>query len=268
MNEKDVIQLTPMPRTRISIARDLRALGVEAGMTLEVHSSLSQLGWVCGGPVAVVQALMDVLTQEGTLMMPTHSSNYTDPAQWRNPPVPEEWWPIIYEQMPAFDPHTAPSWLMGQIAETFRTSPGVLRSDHPMDSFAAWGRYAHTLTANHSLDNGLGEQSPLGRLYDLHGHVLLLGVGYNRCTSFHLAEYRASAPQLVEQGSPIWENGQRVWKIYQDIELDDDQFPALGMAFEGTGLVKTAKVGSAECKLFPQRPAVDFACEWLKHKHI
>ncbi|HXL37529.1 MAG TPA: AAC(3) family N-acetyltransferase [Ktedonobacteraceae bacterium] len=52
-------------------------------MTLEVHCSLSKLGWVCGGPVAVVQALMDVVTETGTLLVPTHSPNYTDPANWR-----------------------------------------------------------------------------------------------------------------------------------------------------------------------------------------
>ncbi|HTK12142.1 MAG TPA: AAC(3) family N-acetyltransferase, partial [Ktedonobacteraceae bacterium] len=102
MTEQNVIQKTLMPCTRESLAHDLRMLGVEAGMTLEVHSSLSKLGWVCGGPVAVVQALLDVVTGTGTLVMPTHSSNYTDPAKWSNPPVPQTWWPILYEQMPAF----------------------------------------------------------------------------------------------------------------------------------------------------------------------
>src|SRR5712691_1567855 len=72
MSEQRLIQQTSSPRTRESLAHDLCALGVEAGMTLEVHSSLSTLGWVCGGPVAVVQALMDVVTETGTLLMPTH----------------------------------------------------------------------------------------------------------------------------------------------------------------------------------------------------
>ena len=255
-----------MPRTRESLAHDLRALGIEAGMTLEVHSSLSKLGWVCGGPVAVVQALMDVVTETGTLVMPTHSSNYTNPAKWSNPPVPQSWWPILYEQMPAFDPRITPSWFMGQVVETFRTWPGVLRSSHPADSFAAWGCHAQTITANHSLDHSLGEHSPLARLYDLNGYVLLLGVSYESCTSLHLAEYRAPNPQPLAEGGPILENDQRVWKTYQNIELDSDQFPEIGTAFEETGLVKTGPVGSAQCKLLPQRPAVDFATSWLVRK--
>ena len=267
MSEQRLIQQTPTPRTRENLAHDLRVLGVEAGMTLEVHSSLSKLGWVCGGPVALVQALMDVVTETGTLLMPAHSPNYTDPAEWSNPPVPQEWWPILYEQMPAFDPRFTPSWFMGQVAETFRTWPGVLRSSHPAVSFAAWGRHAQSLTADHSLDYSLGEHSPLARLYDLGGHVLLLGVSYESCTSLHLAEYRAPHPKLVTEGSPILEHGQRVWKTYQDIELDSDQFLEIGAAFEATGLVKTSSVGSSQCKLLPQRPAVDFAIRRLAQKH-
>ena len=110
MSEQSLIQETLTPRTRESLAHDLCALGVVAGMILEVHSSLSKLGWVCGGPVAVVQALMDTVTETGTLTMPTHTTNYADPAKWSNPPVPESWWPKLYEQMPAFDPRITPSW--------------------------------------------------------------------------------------------------------------------------------------------------------------
>src|SRR5258708_34750993 len=112
MSEQSLIQETPTPRTRESLAHDLRALGVEAGMTLEVHSSLSKLGWVCGGPLVVVQALMDAGTETGTLGMPTHYSNYNDPAQWSTPPAPKSWRAMLYEQMPALDPRLTPRWLM------------------------------------------------------------------------------------------------------------------------------------------------------------
>lgn len=79
MTEAELIALTPAPRTRDTLAADLRQLGVAEGMTLLVHSSLSSLGWVCGGPVAVVQALMDALTPSGTLVMPTFTGDYCDP---------------------------------------------------------------------------------------------------------------------------------------------------------------------------------------------
>ena len=98
--------------------------------------------------------------------------------------------------------------------------------------------------------------------------MLLLGVSYESCTSLHLAEYRALNTQTLTEGSPILENGQRVWKMYQDIELDSDQFLEIGAAFEERGLVKTYLVGSAQCKLLPQPSAVDFATEWLTRRRM
>ncbi|TME55659.1 MAG: AAC(3) family N-acetyltransferase, partial [Chloroflexi bacterium] len=103
MSEQDAVDNAPLPRTRQSLANDLRVLGVEAGMTLIMHSSLKSLGWVCGGPVAVLQALMDVVTPSGTIVVPTQTGEYSDPAQWQHPPVPESWRQIIYDTMPAFD---------------------------------------------------------------------------------------------------------------------------------------------------------------------
>lgn len=264
MPESRAIRETDMPVTRQSIAQDLSKLGVRPGMTLIVHSSLSSLGWVCGGAPTVVRALMDVITEDGTLVMPTHTGNYSDPANWSNPPVPQSWWEIIYESMPAFDPATTPSYLMGAIAENFRTTPGVLRSNHPQVSFAAWGKHAQQITAQHALAYGLGEQSPLARIYDLDGYILLLGVGYDRNTSFHLAEYRSPGITEVTLGAPITENGQRVWKNFPDIDIDSDIFPQIGERFEATGLVQRSLIGRADSRLLPQRPAIDFAVQWYR----
>jgi len=239
---------------------------VKPGMTLIVHSSLSSLGWVSGSSVAVVQALMDVVTEAGTIVMPAQAGDYSDPAKWCSPPVPEEWWQIIYDHMPAFDPQITPAYSMGKIAETFRTWPGTIRSNHPMDSFTAWGKHAHDITAHHLLEYGLGEGSPLSRMYALDGWVLLLGVGYDSNTSFHLAEYRAPGSVQITQGSPIYEDGERVWKKYRDIDIDSDIFPEVGAEFEQTGAVKIGTVGSAETRLFAQRPAIDFATQWFTRK--
>ncbi|HYN89554.1 MAG TPA: AAC(3) family N-acetyltransferase [Ardenticatenaceae bacterium] len=263
MSEAEAIEGAPLPRTRESLAADLRRLGLDAGMTVLVHSSLSALGWVCGGPVAVIQALLDAIAPGGTLVMPAHSGDYSDPANWRHPPVPETWVAIIRDTMPAFDPRVTPTRRMGRIAELFRTWPGAVRSDHPAVSFAAWGQHAQRIVAGHALDFSLGEQSPLARLYDLDGWVLLLGVGHANNTSFHLAEYRAGKAKPEVNAAPLMEAGRRVWKSYQDIELDSDRFDALGAAFDAQGYTRTGPVGSATARLFPQHPAVDFAVHWL-----
>ncbi|HZY42789.1 MAG TPA: AAC(3) family N-acetyltransferase [Anaerolineae bacterium] len=268
MSEAKTIENAPTPRTRDSLAADLRALGLWAGHTVIVHSSLSALGWVCGGPVAVIQALMDVITPDGTLIMPAHSGELSEPAEWQHPPVPTEWWSIIRETMPAFDLRVTPTRGMGRIAESFRTWPNVRRSDHPQVSFAAWGHHAGFITTNHSLDFSMGEQSPLARIYELDGSVLLLGVPYANNTSFHLGEYRAPGAKLIAQGAPLVENGRRVWQQLHDIENDSAVFDELGAAFEAVLTVARGNVGSAECRLFSQRTAVDFAARWIRDRRV
>jgi len=165
--DSDLVPEQDLPRTRESLAADLRTLGVRAGSVLLLHSSVKALGWVCGGPVAVVQALCDSLGADGTLVVPTHTPDNSDPAGWQHPPVPQSWWPIIRAHMPGFDAMLTPSRWMGAIAEAVRTWPGARRSDHPHTSFAALGRAADEIVAGHRLDDMLGDTSPLGRVYDL-----------------------------------------------------------------------------------------------------
>jgi aminoglycoside 3-N-acetyltransferase len=263
MSEKSVVEQSPRPFTRDYLVNELTRLGVRAGMVLLVHSSLSKIGYVPGGPVTVIQALMEVLTPAGTLVMPTHTSDYSEPSAWQNPPVPADWQPIIREHFPAFDPALTPTRQMGTIPELFRTWPDVLRSNHPQVSFAAWGQDAAQITANHSLTLGMGDESPLARIYELDGYVLLLGVGYARNTSFHLGECRAGVRPVMREGAPILENGRRVWREYEELDYDDDPFPQIGAALEETGAVIIGQVGLAECRLFMQRTAVDFAQQWL-----
>lgn len=266
MSEKTLIDSTPEPRTRASIASDLRRLGLTSGSTVLAHSSLSSIGWVSGGAVTVIQSLLDVIGEDGTIVMPAHTGNNTDPAEWAHPPVPAGWHQLIRDTTPAFDPRITPTNGMGAIAELFRTWPGTRRSGHPVASFAANGRHAATVVEGHSLENSLGEASPLARVYDLGGYVLLLGVGYDRSTSFHLAEYRAEARPPVEQGAAFFRDGVRVWERFRDIDFGDEAFPAIGQEFDATGQVTIGSVGSATARFFSQSAAVDFAEAWLKSR--
>ena len=265
----DIIANTDSPRTRESIAADLLDLGLVAGDAVMVHSSLGSLGFVSGGAPAVVQALTDVITDAGTIVMPTHSYNYSVPAEWRAPfSISESWVEPIRKSLPAFDPTVVPTTSMGQIVEVFRSWPGAGRSRHPTNSFAAWGRTSAFVTDGHTYEFSQGEGSPLARLYDLDGKVLLLGVGYDRNTSFHLAEYRISESPRCPRMLPVPEQGHSVWREFEGIsEMKGDWLLELGEAFESARDVTIGTVGSAEARLFSQRQAVDFAIGWLKEKH-
>ncbi len=268
MSEADVIKNTiDGPVTLESIKKDLVEIGVRPGMVLLVHASLSTLGWVSGGAVAVILALEEVLGLEGTLVMPTHTGDLSDPEEWSNPPVPQEWKEIIRQTMPAYDPEITPTRGMGRIPESFRSQRDVLRSDHPHMSFAARGKFASLITANHSLDFGLGEGSPLARIYDLEGWILLLGVGHNNNTSLHLAEHRSdfNGKKEIKQGGPILREGKREWIEIHDWQDTSDDFVDLGQAYqESGGSFYQGKIGRADSLLIPQRELVDFGVLWMK----
>ncbi|MFY1675193.1 aminoglycoside N(3)-acetyltransferase [Plantactinospora sp. WMMB334] len=254
------------PRTRSSLVRDLRELGVRAGSTILVHASLRALGWVCGGAPTVVRALLDVLGAEGTLVVPAFTWDNRDPSHWSHVRVPESWWPAIRAELPAFDPAVTPCRELGMIAETVRTWPGAARSDHPQTSFAAVGARARELTARHPITSELGPESPLGAIELAGGDTLLVGVGYEQCTAFHLAEYRL--PGLGHRTNRCvvtTPEGRRRWTSYRAALLDDRDFAELGRDFESisANAVRIGNVGAGKAVLFSVSSAVTYAMTWL-----
>lgn len=255
----------PGPFTIESLVWDLRALGLLERDTVLVHSSLSSIGYVAGGAHAVVLALLEVIGAEGTLVVPTHSGGLSDPRHWENPPVPEAWWATIRASMPAFDARLTPPRRMGAISEVVRHLPGALRSAHPTVSFGAVGPNAQLITADHGLAFGFDESSPLARLYELNARVLLLGVGHDRNTSLHLAEFRTHhAHQIIEEGAPMVVNGERKWETFVTLDYRTDDFDAVGVAASEMGIERVGNVGAATARLLSQPQLVDFAADWFR----
>lgn len=168
--------------SRAEIAAGLRGLGLTAGAGVMVHSSLKSFGRVEGGPAAVVGALMDVLTPEGTLLMP--SFNHNAPFDEGGPGY--------------YDPRETPT-SNGAIPDAFWRMSGVLRSLDPTHPIAAWGKHAQRYTAEHHRTLTMGPNSPLGMLAAEGGLGLLLGVGYGSNTFHHVVEMTTGAPCLGQR---------------------------------------------------------------------
>jgi len=269
MTERQSIRLAEemrgAPATVASLKQDLAALGVAPGMTLLVHSSMSRMGWVCGGPQAVIEAFLESVMLEGTLVMPSFSSEVGDPSTWIDPYVPQHWWQTIREHLPAYDPALTPTREMGAIAESFRQLPGALRSPHPATSFAAYGAKADEITANHSMEFGLGEGSPLARIYDLDGYVLLLGVGQLSNAAIALAENRSEwlSKEIITCAAPVHVAHERRWVTYEELEFNTIDYPKIGESYAAQGEVSRGKVACADAILMPIRGLVDYAMEWI-----
>lgn len=266
MSESNVIHNTALPLTTASIVNDLQVLGIQHGDILLVHSSLSSLGWVCGSAVAVIDALLASVGSEGTLCMPAHSGENSEPSKWENPPVPPEWCETIRKNMPAYRAEVSPTRGMGKIAELFRSYPGTVRSDHPQVSFTANGKQSAEITKNHPLTPQFGMDSPLGAMYRLNAKILLLGVSYGNCTSFHLAETMWKAMPKMQSGACILQNGTPQWVPFEDCDYDSDDFEQIGAALESeTNIARIGKVGNAVCHLLHVKEGVDFALNWIKN---
>ncbi len=162
------------------IVRGLRRLGIERGDSLLVHSSLSSLGYVVGGVEAVIDALLEAVGPEGTVMVPTLTGSPRDKL------IP-----------PIFDPQKTPCWT-GVIPEAFRKRPEALRSRHPTHSVAAIGKLATEFIRDHEYsETPCGPETPYGRLMRWGGKILLLGVGLRSNTCFHGLEEEVGAPYVV-----------------------------------------------------------------------
>jgi aminoglycoside N3'-acetyltransferase len=248
------------------LTADLAALGVQPGRDLLIHSSLRRVGDVDGGAASVLAALRAAASTHATLVVPAQttwnsltSQAFRDATAGLSPAETERYIATI----PGFDPATTPSRAMGRLAEQVRTAPDAVRSAHPQSSFAAIGPSAKDCMTGHKMNCHFGEQSPLGWLYRADAEVLLLGVGYNACTAFHLAEYRLPGELRYQKYHCFTSvQGVREPHTFTDIELDDGDFGVLGESIDGESFVRHGRVGRADCRLFPIRSAIDFAVNW------
>lgn len=253
---------------RHRLADDFRRLGLRPGVDILVNSSLRAIGRVEGGPAAVLAALRAVLGPAATIVVPAQTqTNSTTSAAHRRAVAgltPDQLAEYRRRFAP-FDPARTPSEDMGAVAEYLRQRPEAFRSSHPTSSFAALGPDAARLTARHPLHSHLGPESPLGALAESGAQVLLLGVGFAKCTAFHLAEYQVGRRDRMyasKVSDPEHPAGR--WIDYRGTRLDASDFERIGAEFAPREpAASCGLVGSAPSWCFPLVPAIRFARQWM-----
>jgi aminoglycoside N3'-acetyltransferase len=152
---------------------------------------------------------------------------------------------------------------MGVVADTFWRMQRVLRSDSP-HAFAASGPRAAEITAPHPPDIPHGLDSPIGRVYELDGQVLLLGVGHDANTTVHLAENLAGVRYRLPKYLTILREGQPTRYPYSEIDHCCENFNLLDPWLEAQGRQRRGVVGNAEAHLARSRDIVETALPHLR----
>jgi len=234
-----------------------------------LHASVKAVGKVMGGPNVILQALLDVLGHEGTLMM------Y---AGWEDIPdfvleLPAELRERHYEDHPPFDPLISHAFRENSVlVEFLRTWPGSERSRNPEASMVALGKQARFLTENHSINYGYGVNSPLAKLVALNGHALMLGASLDTITLLHHAENLAHLRQkrVIHYQCPIIQDGKKIWVDVEDYDTgdphDDYTLDEIAQGYLAAKPSTHGKVGSADCYLFDATDLTAFAVHWLEER--
>lgn len=249
------------PRSAAQLRDVLAELGLRPAAPLVVHASLGGTGL---GPSLVRDVLLGALGPGGTLVVPAFTAENSDTSRAylaATDGLTEREKAAFRASMPAFAPDSTPCQSMGALAECVRTTPGAVRSAHPQTSFAGLGPRAAELLGRHDPRCHLGEHSPLAALYAADAQVLLLRVGFEVCSAFHLAEYRTTppAPRRTYR-CVVGERGN--WISYEDLALDDSDFGMLGKRLPRELVVQREWAGKAVV-LCAMRAVVDHAVDQM-----
>ncbi len=219
--------------TKQDIIDGLKQLGLKAGDDVIVHSALTSFGRVEGGADTLIDALLELLTEQGTLLMPCFGSQ-----------------PLDIENTPTN---------LGTVPETFRKRNGVLRSRHPLSSVAAYGKRAKYYVENHEQNEcPYTEGSPYVKLAENDGYILLLGVDQDRNTTLHSVEALAKAPYMTpKKGKWIDENGNIREKEYKYCAGPHRNFIGVDPILREKGICKTTKIGNCLVRLMKSKEVFD-----------
>ncbi|MCA3254730.1 MAG: aminoglycoside 3-N-acetyltransferase [Alphaproteobacteria bacterium] len=243
-----------------------------SGDLVMLHAAMRRVGPLLNGPDALIGALRDVVGADGTLVAYTDwDSRHTDLLDDDGRVLPE--W---RDHVPGFDPAASRAVRMnGILPEFLRTTPGARRSGNPGASVAALGRLAEWITADHPQDYGYGLGSPLEKLVEAGGRVLMVGAPWDTMTLIHHADHLADIPakRVLRYEVPFASDDGRVkWRMVEEFDtteppfdgLPEDYIERIVTAFVATGNGRQGRIGNAPSLLVEAAPMCAFAVDWLE----
>ena len=247
--------------TKEEIKAALARIGVKKGMLLYVSASMKPFRYIVGGAQTIIDALMEVVGYDGTIVMAAPTRHLCDPIEINK--VPRDRSEEARRSMPPFNKKLSVPTGVGEVAVQFMRNDAVLRSSHPMVSFLAWGKYAKLIVEKHPLHFGMNQESPLGKIKEYNGYVITIGNDYDRCEIFHLAQYITMKCPIRIYSCPIDKGGATSWIQLLDLELNSDGYKEIGKIMEDRYLVKSTYLGNSTCRLFSAKVAQESAVEYF-----
>lgn len=179
--------------TADDIVRVMKELGMKEGSVVCIHSAMKEFYNYCGTANELINAILDVITPMGTLIMPA----FPDPKLKNSPDY-------------IFNPLTDPT-KAGYLAETFRKYPGVKRSINVQHSVCALGKEAEYLVKDHhKCINCWDENSPWYRMCELDALVFNLGL-----PRFYIGTFDHCVEGILYKEHPYWAQFFTMRKLYK-----------------------------------------------------
>jgi aminoglycoside 3-N-acetyltransferase len=258
-------------RTRADLRADLERLGLRPGDAVLAHGALSRVGRLLNGPDALIGALLDAVSPGGTVLAYTDWDARYDELTGPDGRVPDEW----RAHVPPFDAAASRAARdNGVLPEFLRTTPGALRSGSPGASVAAIGARADWFTADHPLDYGYGPGSPLAKLVEAGGRVVMVGAPLDTMTLLHHAEHLADLPgkRVIRYEVPLATPHGVEWRWVEEFDTSDpvvegfadDYFARIVEDFLATGQGVRGRVGAADSVLVDAAAMCTFAVAWME----
>ncbi len=200
--KKKTLKKTSKHFTKVDLIKGFKEIGLERGDVVMVHSSLSSIRFVKGGPKTVVEALLEVIGEEGTLVMPTNPMRGGVLKHCKSGDF-------------VFD-HKKSKAYTGAIPNALLKFKGIHRSIHPSHSVAAFGKFSKFVTETHHIGNRTcGKNSPWAKIIELNGKVFGLGITIAWTTQYHYLE------DIMEDAFPVKVKVDETYKLKCKLENGD-----------------------------------------------